>query len=112
MNIQFDNGTVREAPVPASPASAASAQVFEGEPGKLKKCLRGNTVTYTDQNCPPGTKAAAVTGGNVTVVPSEKPKPAARDAAANNSRNTLRDALDLSGNDNIRDKMMERAIGK
>jgi len=59
-------------------------------------------------------KGTSVSGGNVTVLPSINPKPLRQPegAQAPSGRSTLQDALDLNGNDNIRDKMMERAINR
>ena len=112
VQIQFDNGTVRE---PAAVVPVASDKAPENLPGQLKKCLRGKQTIYTDQPCSPDAKVAKVDGGNVTVVPSVGAKPTSRldtGTAPAEARKTLRDALDLSGNDNIRDKMMERAVNK
>jgi hypothetical protein len=112
LNIQFDNGSVRDVlPGGELPHGMASGSTPEDAPGKLRKCLRGTKVIYTDQTCPTGMKAEAVTGGNVTVLESSTPKSTTQ-ATPQEGRRTLRDALDVSGNDNIKDKMMERAIGK
>jgi hypothetical protein len=111
--VVFDNGSVRAAAQPMVPASAA-AKGPDNLPGQMKKCIKGKQVVYTDQPCEAGAKVASVSGGNVTVVPSIAPKPAApaQGAQAPSGRSTLHDALDLNGNDNIRDKMMERAINR
>jgi hypothetical protein len=113
MVIQFDNGSVRDAgTLPGGkPAESAGNTAQENTPGKLKKCLKGNEVIYTDNLCPVGTKVAAVDGGNVTVLGGSPPKPKVS-GASHDGPKSLRDALDLSGNENIKDKMMERAINK
>lgn len=53
-NIQFDNGSVRN----AEPASAASsvppAKVLA--PDQFRRCSDGKSVTYTDRPCPHGSK--------------------------------------------------------
>ncbi len=71
--IVFDNGTVRAPPVRASDAAAPPAATG------LRKCLRGQTISYTDQPCPPGSREAEMNRGAVTVVPGQAPaaKPAA-----------------------------------
>jgi hypothetical protein len=113
--IQFDNGSVRDTlpRIPEDGASAAHEQALNNLPGKLKKCIRKAQVVYTDQPCPAGFSAEPVSGDKVTVLESPTPKsnPGGK-AAAPDARKTLHDALDLSGNDNIKDKMMERAIEK
>jgi hypothetical protein len=112
IDIRFDNGSVRDAAVIlGQPLSTSSSRAVENTPGKMKKCLRDREVLYTDQTCPAGTTVAAVNGGNVTVLGANKPKNEAQ-TTSQDRRTSLRDALDLSGNENIREKMMERAINK
>jgi len=114
-DIKFDNGSVRD----ATPASrmASSPIVANGQghqnnaPGVIKKCLRGKEVSYTDQACPSDAKVAPVTGGNVTSVGGTKAK-TERSSAIEPGPKALRDALDLSGNQNLREKMMERVINQ
>lgn len=113
--IKFDNGSVRDAAV--APLSQASREAMNipanNEPGKLKKCLVATKVIYTDQVCPAGAIVAPVNGGNVVVLDAQKSSVNANDkAAAQQGRKTLRDALDLSGGDDLKAKMMERAIGQ
>ena len=112
--VVFDNGSVRDSAVPVQPPASAAAKGPDNLPGQMKKCIKGKQVVYTDQPCEAGAKVAAVTGGNVTVVPSNTPKPATQPQGgqAPAGRSTLHDALDLNSNDNIRDKMMERAINR
>lgn len=107
--IRFDNGSVRDKLSAAThaPNDASALNV----PGKLKKCAGPQGVIYTDQICPPGSKAAPVNGGNVTVIDgtaskSEVAKP------PGDAPKALRDALDLSGNNQLREKMVERAMGQ
>ena len=107
--IRFDNGSARDAA--ARPASSTDpALAAENEPGKLKKCIRGKEVLYTDQACGPGARVAAIEGGNVTVLPSQPGAAKAPERAEPaTGRRTLRDALDVSGNAEFRDRVMERA---
>lgn len=106
--IAFDNGTVRQYG-PPSDSTGASPQFM---PGALRKCYRGQQVSYTDLECPPGFKEKAVAGPPVTVVASQVPaKPAAGTTAdATKARTTLRDALDVSHNDNLRQQMVQRVV--
>jgi len=112
IDIQFDNGSVRDAAVIlGQPPGTSSNRAVENTPGTMKKCLRGREVVYTDQLCPAGAMVAAVNGGNVTVLEANKPKKNER-TPSQDRHTSLRDALDLSGNENIREKMVERAINK
>jgi hypothetical protein len=112
-DIKFDNGSVRD-------SSGRQAQGLV-EPkakgtintiGPVKKCVLGRDTIYTDQLCPTGSKVMDVTDGNVTVLQGDKPKIAVPPSSQQNAHQSLREALDLSRNDNIREKMMERAINK
>ena len=115
VNIKFDNGSVRDTAPAAATASTPTRVKDQGSqnnaPGVIKKCLRGKEITYTDQVCPADAKVAPVTGGNVTVVGAPKAK-VERSNTAEPGPKALRDALDLSSNENIREKMMERAVNQ
>lgn len=64
-------------------------------------------MTYSNVDCPAGGQAQAVTGGTVTVVPGTPvPKP----AAASSGPSALHKALDVTRDDSLRDKMVERQI--
>lgn len=107
--IEFDNGTVRQYDIASEPAPAPVRRRADG----LLKCRRGDSVTYTNFECPPGTKPEALAGGTVSVMASEGlPKPTAATPKSGNAQQSLHDALDLSGNDNVREKRMERLIEK
>ena len=47
-------------------------------PHSLRKCVSESRTVYTDEKCPPGTREAPISEGNVTVMPGqptrEKPK--------------------------------------
>lgn len=108
--IKFDNGSVRDAAVANEPpAASAVARSVKNEAGQLKKCVTAGKITYTDQVCPVGAKVAAVSGGNVAVLEAHKPK-ANVNAAAPGGQKALRDALDISGGEDLKHKMMERAV--
>jgi len=107
--IRFDNGSVRDGARPAA-SSADPALAAENEPGRLKKCIRGKEVLYTDQACGPGARLAAIEGGNVTVLPSQQSAAKTPDRPeAPAGRRSLRDVLDVSGTSEWRDRVMERA---
>ena len=112
-SIRFDNGSIRDNQ-PLAPRNAAADSALNTA-GKLKKCNGPHGVIYTDQICPSGSKAEAVNGGNVTVIDSGASKTdtaAKADASKTDGPKTLRDALDLSGNNNLREKMVDRAVGQ
>ncbi len=105
VRIHFDNGTVRE----YLPASTPDAAPLAG-PAGVRKCRRGSEISYVSGTCPAGSKEQPIAGGTVSVVPgagAPKPPPA---VAAGPRRSTLYDALDPSGEPNLRERAMERAI--
>lgn len=109
--IQFDNGTVRQTATlsDSSENPPSKEKTVKNEPGQLKKCLSAYKVVYTDQVCPPGSKVGAVDGGTLAVLPS--PKSAADNATgAQGGQKRLRDALDISDSQSLRDKRMERVV--
>lgn len=83
---------------PASPGAQA---------GALRKCVKGQQVSYVNTECPPGTQAQAVTGGTVSVV---KATPVAPPASASSGPTALHQALDITRDDTLRQKIMERQI--
>ena len=103
VDIKFDNGSVREV--------AVTERAVKSDAGKLKKCLIKGQVTYTDQDCPIGAKSAPISGGTVVVLESQKSM-TKEASSAQGGQKTLRDALDISGGENLKDKAMERSIGK
>lgn len=44
-----------------------------GGGGALRKCIQDTRTIYTDEKCPPGSREAPISEGNVTVVPSSRP---------------------------------------
>lgn len=111
-NITFDNGSVRDnaANTPVPPQAPNTKATVKNELGTLKKCTVGDTVVYTDQLCPSKTKVSAVNGGNLVVLQAPHPtKPA---ATAPTGAQTLRDTLDVSTPNNLKEKMMERAVNR
>lgn len=90
----------------ASPTQAGGAKTAAGG-GALRKCVKDGQVTYSNVDCPAGSQAQAVTGGTVTVVQGTPvPKP----AVAGSGPSALHKALDVTRDDSLRDKIMERQI--
>lgn len=86
-----------DAPSPGAPAGA----------GGLRKCVKGQETLYTNDKCPSGYRDLAVTAGAVTVLPATPvPKP----ATASSGPSSLHKALDLTRDDTLRDKAIERAV--
>ena len=113
--IQFDNGSVRDTlPRVAEDAASAAAHALalKNLPGTLHKRVRKSQVMYTDQPCPTGFTVEPVSGNTVTVLEGSAPKSNPAKAAPSDARKTLHDALDLSGNENLKDKMLERATNR
>lgn len=110
VNIKFDNGSVRDVQPPARAAPTSSSRNDQNAVGKLKKCVRKYEVIYTDQPCPVDAKVAPVKG-NVNVLGATMTKPESANSAEPGPK-ALRDALDLSGNNNLREQMMERVINR
>lgn len=89
------------------PADASSRPMSRFRAGELRKCVKGQQVSYANVECPPGTKEQAVTGGAVTVVPGT---PVARPAETASGPSALHKALDITRDDTLRDKIMERQM--
>lgn len=102
--------SISDQPAPAampstSAAPGTSAAKFRA--GELRKCVNGQQVAYTNVECPPGFKAQAVAAAAVTVVPGT---PVAKPDAAASGPSALHKALDISRDDTLHDKMIQRAI--
>ena len=79
--------------------------------GALRKCVRGQQVSYTNVACPAGSREEAVADAPVNVLPAT---PVARvappQAPGSSAPSSLHQALDLTRDDKLRDRIMERAI--
>jgi len=106
--IVFDNGSVRDAAGPA--ASEPTQTTVLSPPGALRKCVRGDRVTYSNLTCPPGFKEREVASDKVTVIQTDGLKPPDRKLAGESAQKTLHNALDLKTDDQLRQKMIDRAV--
>ncbi len=113
--IAFDNGSARPAPPP--PASGAQRVAALSPPGALRKCVRGDRVSYSNLTCPPGFVERPVAQDGVTVVPAYRPAgqaaavPADQPAApATAPHQKLRAALDLQRDEQLRQRMIDKAV--
>ena len=99
--------------LPRSESSAAaptSASKSKFAPGAMRKCVKGQQVSYTNVECPAGTQEQAVTAAPVNVVQATPvPKPA-QAAQASSGPAALREALDMKREETLREKAMDRAV--
>ena len=101
-NIRFN-----EAPPVADAAAPKAAPRFRS--GDLRKCVNGQQVSYTNTECPPGHREQAVAAAPVNVLPAT---PVSKPAQASSAPSSLHQALDLTRDDKLRDRIMERAINE
>ena len=73
----------------------------------LRKCVKGQQVSYTNVDCPHGHKEQAVTAAPVNVLPAT---PVSTTAAQASSAPLLHQVLGVKQEATLKDKMMERAI--
>lgn len=105
--IQFDNDGPGNAPISSTLQQPAAQRGLAG----VRKCRQGETVIYTDGDCPAGSREFAVTGGAVTVVPGQSTlnAPALPSGRLPHAREVL---LPDDGNARLRDQAMERVISR
>ncbi|MFG6489322.1 hypothetical protein ACG04R_21745 [Roseateles sp. BYS78W] len=100
-------GDLAGAPRPAGEAAARPTS----RSGALRKCVKSQQVAYTNVECPAGFKEQAVTAAPVNVVPAT---PVARGAepqtSGSSAPSALHEALGLTRDDKLRDRITERAI--
>jgi len=93
--------TTRPAAEGATPTSARS------RPGGLRKCVKGQQISYTNVECPPGHQELAVTAAPVNVLPAT---PVSKPAESSSGPSSLHKALDLTRDDTLRERAIERAV--
>ncbi len=94
-------------PGPAVADATSSKTPSKFKPGDLRKCVKGQQVSYANVECPPGHREQAVTAAPVTVLPATPvPKP----ATAASGPSALHKALDMTRDDGLKDKLIERAV--
>jgi len=124
--LVFDNGSVRDGqPAPDGPRVAA-----QSAPGALRKCVRGERISYSNLGCPEGWREQAVARGQVNVIaapPSPSahrtattttpgsPQPGAAPGAqgrpgAPGAQEALRQSVDLRRDEALRERQVERVI--
>lgn len=106
--IVFDNGSVRDTPSP--PASSPSRAVALSPPGALRKCVRGDQVTYSNLTCPPGFREKEIAKDRVTVVPGVRTPPSPPLQPAAKPHESMREVLDLKRDEKLRQRMIDKAV--
>ncbi len=76
-------------------------------PARMRKCLRGAEVLYTDGNCPSGSVEKTVERGSLNVLPAVKPP---RPPAASAGVPTIRDDLLGREGGDLKAQQIERAL--
>ncbi len=106
--IVFDNGSVRDVPAPA--ASAVQRTAALSPPGVMRKCVRGDRVTYSNLTCPAGFRERPVSQEGVTVVPGVKTSSSATSQPSAAPHEKMREALDLKRDEKLRQRMIDKAV--
>jgi hypothetical protein len=106
--IVFDNGSVRDLPLP--PASAPSKGITLSPPGALRKCVRGEQVTYSNLTCPPGFREREIAKDRVTVIPGVRTPQSTAVQSAAKPHEAMKDALDLKRDEKLRQRMIDKAV--
>ena len=76
----------------------------------MRKCVRGDRVTYSNLTCPPGFRERTVSQDRVTVVPGVKAPPPTTVAKGATPHEQMREALDLQQDDKLRQRIIDRAV--
>ena len=106
--IVFDNGSVRDAPAPA--ASSPSRTAALSPPGVMRKCVRGDRVTYSNLTCPAGFRERPISQEGVTVVPAVVTATSPKAQSGTAPHQAMREALDLNRDEKLRQRMIDKAV--
>jgi hypothetical protein len=106
--IVFDNGSVRDQET--GPDAPGNDLVRTTPVIGLRKCVRGATVSYTDQPCPAGAREQPIARGTMTVVEGNGPAQLALGRLPQQRRKTIRDVMEVDGAE-LQRKLMERVAG-
>jgi hypothetical protein len=101
-----------------SASSGVNASAASSNAGGLRKCVRGDAVSYVDTPCPPGSKEQSIRKDLVTVVPAQAPAQANTADTTRNAGQTERPKTVLEmlappeKGESLKEKMMNRAVGQ
>lgn len=91
------------------PTPAAAGGQTQGS--RMRKCVAGAAVVYTDGDCPAGSQPQLLSGGTVSVLPAQPVKtPGSSDAPARSPH--ARDLLVKPEEASLKDQRMDAIIGK
>ncbi len=76
----------------------------------MRKCVRGDRVTYSNLTCPPGFRERTVSEDRVTVVPAIKATTSTPAPSGTSPHEKMREALDIQPDDKLRQRMIDRAV--
>jgi len=99
--------------VPAASTLLPTSDAVGGEAhgSRMRKCVAGSAVVYTDGDCPAGSQAQGMSGGTVSVLPAQPvTTPGNSDASARSPH--ARDLLVKPEEASIKDQRMDAVIGK
>lgn len=111
--LRFDNDDLRRDATTTEPARQTAPKGLAG----VRKCRQGEQVTYTDGDCPAGSREHAVNGGAVTVVPSQRIQatvrlPSGSDMSGGRLPHAREVLLHEEGQTRLRDQAMEGVINR
>ncbi|MEK8027599.1 MAG: hypothetical protein RLY78_521 [Pseudomonadota bacterium] len=106
--LVFDNGSVRDGLRASEGARLRPAP--QAAAGALRKCVRGERVTYSNLGCPDGHQERAVAADRVNVIESGTRAPGAAPAGGGSAQASLRQAVDLPRDERLRQRMVEQAV--
>lgn len=89
---------------PARPGASTAGTT--GTASRVRKCLRGAEVIYTNERCPAGSREQGLSGGTLTVMPS--PVTGTTGPAAASA--TLRGTLPPPSEVDVREQQVEQAL--
>ena len=99
-------------------SSGVNASAAPSNAGGLRKCVKGDAVSYVDTPCPPGSKEQSIRKDLVTVVPAQAPaqtgtQDAEKNAPQTNQPKTVLEMLaPPEKGESLKEKMMNRAVGQ
>ena len=95
-------------PSPSVADGSGSSTSSKFKSGELRKCVKGQQVSYSNVECPAGSQELAVSA-SVNVVPAT---PVSKPEEASSGPSALHKALGITRDDTLKDKMIERAVEK
>ncbi len=76
----------------------------------MRKCFKGQQVSYTNLECPPGTTEKPLAGPPVNVVPAQAVAKTNESQAPGKTTSKLHNLLDVFRDEKLKERMIERVI--